>query len=648
MDDKALESLLNAKSNLERTWLITQFFLNTLPAELADAVLRAAVPHWFNPPILAAILDTTEEAGHAIIEKLISFPFVEPFGSLGLTIHDLTRTAILTHLSEEKPEYFRTTAERAYTYFVSFDDPQHSVEQLYHFICLNPQDGLNKFRRQEKIFRDQHNFSAASNLLRNIQELVDLKIASDKIVSTEVERQHYLIASRRLEVAQKANLSDEVQEHLGEAAKTFGFDADLLRNERKLVPHVISPVFERPFLLKKLKEAEDTSDPLKQSMWLGEIATTYWETDNFQEAIIFISQALETGEVYDKALVYRGETYRRMGNYESALADFNRAIELNDKDEWSIASRGQTYKSMKNYESALADFDRAIELDEKYTWAIASRGEIYRLLKNYESALADFDRAIELDEKYSSAIASRGETYRLLENYESALADFDRAIELDEKYSFAIASRGQTYQSLKNYESALADFDRAIELNNKSIWAIVSRGETYRLLENYEAALADFDRAIELDEKNDWAFAKRGETYRLIKNYESALANINQAIELVPENDWYYYQRWLTQYVMNKINRIEDIQKAIEIAGREKENKPLGWQNNLNLAVYYLAFGDKNAGIALFEEAIKANVLSYFYNMAVSDLEEYLSCVVNDPSAVQSIFMLNKHLNRVI
>lgn len=162
MYDKYIESLSNAKNDLERTWLTTRFFLDTLAPELVDAVLRAAVPHWFNPPILAAILQTTNEKAHEITDKMLSIPFVESIGSLGLAIHDLTRTAILSHLSEKEPEHLRTTAGRAITYFASFDDPQHTVEYLYHFVCLNPQEGLEKFRIQEKNFRDQNNFSAAN------------------------------------------------------------------------------------------------------------------------------------------------------------------------------------------------------------------------------------------------------------------------------------------------------------------------------------------------------------------------------------------------------------------------------------------------------------------------------------------------------
>lgn len=72
MNEALLEQYLAADSEEQRTWIVTNALLDSQPPELREAALAAAVPHWFNAAILAALLETQplpfpggEEAGQS-------------------------------------------------------------------------------------------------------------------------------------------------------------------------------------------------------------------------------------------------------------------------------------------------------------------------------------------------------------------------------------------------------------------------------------------------------------------------------------------------------------------------------------------------------------------------------------------------------
>ena len=533
MNDDIVRQLQQATSEAQKTWIITDALLKTLPNTLAEGALAAAVPHWFNADILAALLQVESAEAEHLYHDLQVLSISEPFGVLGYALHDLTRTGILSHLAANQTDLFINYSQGAYQYFCQFEDQQNTVEALYHLLATNKLLGLEKFKKQMNIYRRETNFSAANNLVRNALELVKLELLSDT-EETEIERQNYLMGWEFARLGRSEAMPEKACDYLTQAIKIFN-PAEDINNYKELEPsqlHDTVNTIGRSFLMQKLDEAKQLGDINRQIVWLTELGRISSESKDYETALQHYTDALALDENNTYAITGRGATYGQMGNYPAALADFDRTIELNDKYAWAIACRGKTHRLMDNYSSALADFNQAIELNDKYGWAITQRGEAYRLMGNYPAALADFNRSIELGDKDSWAIAHRGETYRQMGNYPAALADFDRAIELNDKYTWAITSRGETYRQMGDYPAALADFNRAIQLDNKYVWAITSRGKTYRQMGNYQAALADFDRAIELDNKYAWAITNRGETYRLMGNYPASLADFDRAITL--------------------------------------------------------------------------------------------------------------------
>ena len=65
-----------------------------------------------------------------------------------------------------------------------------------------------------------------------------------------------------------------------------------------------------------------------------------------------------------------------------------------------------------------------------------------------------------------------------------------------------------------------------------------------------------------------------------------------------------------------------DLQTAIDLAQAKQAKDPIDWQNNFNLALYYLAPGRFEEGGGLYSRASEASIDSI--EMAIRDLDDYL------------------------
>ena len=212
MQDDLLTQLLNASSEEEKAYLLAMALIETQPPDIREAVIAAAVPHWFDAEILAALL--TEKKKSGFFDKLrfwlfpakkrreeeqqrslfkyryqtirdLNLPFVQPFGEIGLTLHDLTRAGIRAHLFKHDLERFKTYSRRTATYFAEQDEPQYRVEGIYHQLIENDLDSRYAFWDQMETYcSKQFDLSAANMLLVNLNELISTGI----LRGNEVER----------------------------------------------------------------------------------------------------------------------------------------------------------------------------------------------------------------------------------------------------------------------------------------------------------------------------------------------------------------------------------------------------------------------------------------------------------------------------
>lgn len=121
---------------------------------LKDALQAAAVPHWCDTSILAALLDIPRLASESRLERLRSLTVVEPFparGTAALNVHETARLALRRRLAETDLERFRSLSVQATDYFATDLSPAGRIEWIYHLLISDPERGAAKL---EMLTRD--------------------------------------------------------------------------------------------------------------------------------------------------------------------------------------------------------------------------------------------------------------------------------------------------------------------------------------------------------------------------------------------------------------------------------------------------------------------------------------------------------------
>ena len=119
MLDDFFERLADAKTEDERTWLVTQMTLAPLLPEVQVAVTAAAIPRWFNAELLAVMLAVDADQADQLYAELQRLPFVEVFAERGHNIHDSTRKLLCQHLKEQDWPRYQTYSQLASGYFAA-------------------------------------------------------------------------------------------------------------------------------------------------------------------------------------------------------------------------------------------------------------------------------------------------------------------------------------------------------------------------------------------------------------------------------------------------------------------------------------------------------------------------------------------------
>ncbi len=162
MSDDLLSRLRAARSEEERAWLVTLDLLDSLPPELQAAVCVAAIPHWFEAGLLAALLEQPAAQSQTLYAELQKLPFVEPFEARkGHNVHEVTRAAMLDHLWREQHDEYVTLSARAAAYFAEQGDgePERQIEHIYHMLIAEPEIGVRLLKNTELTWYDSPNFA---------------------------------------------------------------------------------------------------------------------------------------------------------------------------------------------------------------------------------------------------------------------------------------------------------------------------------------------------------------------------------------------------------------------------------------------------------------------------------------------------------
>jgi tetratricopeptide (TPR) repeat protein len=248
--------------------------------------------------------------------------------------------------------------------------------------------------------------------------------------------------------------------------------------------------------------------------------------DDFTQGIRRTTEAEQLAELYNE----RGITYYQQENYQQALADFDRALEKKPDLVWGHANRGDALSELGRYDEAFAALDKAIALDGKEAqfWNVA--GNAWYRRERYDFAVNMYSNAIQRDPNGAVYYRNRGGAYRLQSSLNEAVADLAKAVELAPSEDEYHNELGLAWYDAGRYDLAAQAFGKAIELNASDPIYFQNRGDCLQKQGQHQQAVADFNKAIAIDDTPELR-AMRGRSHQALGDAQAARDDFKHATE---------------------------------------------------------------------------------------------------------------------
>jgi|GEM_PF-6547956 len=204
------------------------------------------------------------------------------------------------------------------------------------------------------------------------------------------------------------------------------------------------------------KKALEINEEFYQANY--QIGESYYEINDYNNAINFYSESLDVKEAYFK----RGLAYQLIGEYRKAEKDLTEAENLGVNNKLLLLNKGLSLKNQEDYSNAISSFKKATELDEKYDSAYYYIGECYEKLSNWSTALAYYNEATNINVKYidNDYLFKRGMLLLRVGDNETAKADFDKILSINENSSKALFGIGCYYVQKSERDNWIETFKK--------------------------------------------------------------------------------------------------------------------------------------------------------------------------------------------
>ena len=256
--------------------------------------------------------------------------------------------------------------------------------------------------------------------------------------------------------------------------------------------------------------------------------------EQFDEALVELSHALERAPESQEIRVALGLTFELQGHPEKAAPHYEEAIRRSPFNPRLYHHTARAYANAEAYAEAALNYQAVLDLTPHDLEAIVGLVRIWISQKQFDQAeelLAQ--KMIELDQPPELYVAL-GILYREAEAAAEAIRAFERAVALKDNYPQAHFYLAAQLDQLGRKDAARAGLQRAIELDAYHADALNYLG--YLDADagvNLKEAKAFVERALILDPMNGAYMDSLGWVYFRMGRFEHAIAVLERALELL-------------------------------------------------------------------------------------------------------------------
>ena len=314
-----------------------------------------------------------------------------------------------------------------------------------------------------------------------------------------------------------------------------------------------------------------------------EKAKEYWNNNQFELALIEISDAIKEHPDSSSFYTFRAAIYDIMSKYDAEINDLNKIIELNESEKsilFAYHQRAVAKLSLGLLEEALKDVDYFIAHQETL-----SDEEIAEAYINKASILYELNDKVRAKENYHLALSNENDNIKanayvglanLAENPQDALDLLNKAVKIAPDNVEALANMATIYLEQGDVERAYSNAKKSFTFDPYNAPNNFNIGQIYALYLNQpDSAKKYFERAIKIEPysiKSVPAYINLAIIEGNSGNLQNAYKYAQKAVELKPEDDGIQYN---VAQILSDIQKTKEalsaVSKAIEINPAEVE-----------------------------------------------------------------------------
>lgn len=143
---------------------------------MAEGLYLAAIPKWYNVPLMAAIRHRNDGKDEGLVERLTRYSFIIAIpsenGEAIYTVRPDERIVLQRSWIAREPMAYRTAHQRALAYWEANPDPNpfaHAQNRLYHQLFVDLQAATNYLVNRFRAYHDDRQLAAIERLLETAE-----------------------------------------------------------------------------------------------------------------------------------------------------------------------------------------------------------------------------------------------------------------------------------------------------------------------------------------------------------------------------------------------------------------------------------------------------------------------------------------------
>lgn len=133
---------------------------------------------------------------------------------------------------------------------------------------------------------------------------------------------------------------------------------------------------------------------------------------------------------------WRASGFKLLENYEQAIIFYSKAIEINPKNVRYLKKRAECKMAINNHYGAISDITKALALTPNDDSLFGNRAMCYVLTEQWNNAMLDANKAISLNKKEGFYFLTRGTIHGHFDRKKEACLDYSTAGDLGDERAF--------------------------------------------------------------------------------------------------------------------------------------------------------------------------------------------------------------------